>query len=179
MLSLVSALSTTVSCPILQFVPVSALSVLDPPAKMEQLVHIYDDNNNTCLSLASTDMYIFSTLSQKWNLQPQHACMLSGLVIKKFVPEHQKASFTVSITGHGLVCADTHFAVAVRHTKWPSCEHAGLYRRCKMNRAVNSATEGLITCVAECLCNGDDCKHATIHIPAKHEDWRICEITVG
>ena len=157
----------------------SAPPVLDPPAKMQRSARLNDGNNDTCLSLASIDMYTFSTLSKKWNPQPQYVCLLSGLVIKKFVPDKLKASFTVSITGHGLVCADTHFAVAVRQAKWPSCEHAGLYRRCKMSRAVDSVTGGLITCVADCLCHGDDCKHATIHIPEKHEDWRICEIAIG
>lgn len=166
------------SCPILSFVPVSTQPILDPPAKAEVYVHLNDTNNDTFMSLASTDMYMFSTLSKKWYPQPQHACLLSGLVIKKCVPDKLKATFTVSITGHGLVCANTHFAVAVRQAKWPSCEHAGLYRRCKMNRAVDSVTDGLITCVAECFCGGEDCKHATIHIPAKHVDWRICEITV-
>ena len=76
---------------------------------------------------------------------------------------------------HGLVCNISHFEVMVRLTKGPLCPLAGEYIPCTLSGVDHG---GLTTCVAKCLCDGKDCKHATIHIPEMHEDWEICEITV-
>ena len=134
-----------------------------------------DANTDTCLSLASTDMYTFSTLSKRWNLSSRDMCWFEGLVIQTQIPDQLKASFTVRITGHGLVCANSHFAVMIRRIQSPPCPTAGKYYECNMSGVDQ---RGLTTCVAKCLCDGKDCKHATIHIPERHEDWEICEISV-
>ena len=162
----------------LSLVAVSALPVLAPPANMEHSVHLHDDNNDTCLSLESTDMYTFSALSMQWIPESLDSCWMPGLAIKLCVPAKLNASFTVSITGHGLVCADNHFEVMGQRTKEPACGVAGEYLGCKLSEAVGSGTGGLMTCLAECLCEKDGCKQATIQIPNKHDDWKICEINV-
>ena len=156
----------------------SALPALDPPAKMEHYVHLHDDDNDTCLSLESTDMYTFSALSRQWVPESLDSCWMPGLAIKLCVPAKLNASFTVSITGHGLVCADTHFEVMGQRTKERACRVAGEYNGCKLSEAVGSGTGGLVTCLAKCLCEKDGCKQATIQIPNKHDDWKICEINV-
>ena len=142
---------------------------------MEVVRRLYDDNTDTCQSLASTDMYTFSALSGGWSPQPQDICWIDGLVIQTHVPDRLKTSFTVRVAGHGLVCDNFHLAVMVRLTKSPLCPVAGEYIHCALSGVDHG---GLTTCVAKCLCNKKDCRHATIHIPEMHKDWEICEITV-
>ncbi|KAK2162780.1 hypothetical protein NP493_1489g00022 [Ridgeia piscesae] len=149
--------------------------VLDPPVPTEVMRRLIDANTDTCLSLASTDMYTFSAVSKRWNLPPRDTCWFEGLVIQTYVPRKLTASFTVRIIGHGLVCANSHFSVMVRSMKSPPCPTAGKYFECALSGFDHG---GLTTCVAKCLCDGKDCKHATIHIPEMHEDWDICEITI-
>ena len=155
------------------FVP--AHPVLDPPVKIELMRRLNDANTDTCLSLSSTDMYTFSALSKRWNLPFRDMCWFEGLAIQVHVPDQLKASFSVRITGHGLVCANSHFSVLVRRKTSPPCPTAGEYNECSLSGVDHG---GLSTCVAKCLREGKDCKHATIHIPEMHEDWKICEITV-
>ena len=157
----------------MSFVP--AHPFLDPPVTMEVMRRLNDANTDTCLSLASTDMYTYSTLSKRWSLPSRNMCWFDGLRIQAQVPDKLKASFTVRITGHGLICDNVHCAVMVRLTKSPPCPIAGAYYPCTLSGVDQG---GLTTCVAKCLCDGKDCKHATILIPEKYEDWKICEITV-
>ena len=154
---------------------VPAHPFLNPPVKMELMRRLNDANTDTCLALASTDMYTFSALSKRWNLPFTDMCWFEGLVIQVQVPDQLKASFTVRITGHGLVCANSHFAVMVRRVKSSPCPTAGRYYECTLSGVDNG---GLTSCLAKCLCDGKDCTHATIHIPEMHEDWEICEISV-
>ena len=142
---------------------------------MEVMRRLDDTNTDTCLSLASTDMYTFSALSGGWSPQPQDSCWFDGLVIQTQVPDQLKASFTVRITGHGLVCDISHIELVVQLTKSPLCSAAGEYTTCTLSGVDHG---GLTTCMAKCLCDGKDCKLATIHIQEMHEDWKICEITV-
>ncbi|KAK2160838.1 hypothetical protein NP493_1623g00036 [Ridgeia piscesae] len=151
------------------------LPILNPPVTTEVMRRLIDANTDTCLSLASTDMYTFSALSNRWNLPFIDMCWFEGLVIQAHVPYHLKASFTVRITGHGLVCDNSYITVMVRRKKSPPCPTAGEYYECKLSRVDHG---GLTTCVAKCLCEGKDCKRATIQIPEMHEDWDICEISV-
>ena len=152
------------------------MSVLDPPVKPEVSARLTDSNNETCLALADTDIYTFDESSGRWFPEPQHKCWLTGLVIKRCVPDTIKTSLTVTITGHHFTCSTSHFKVAMRQRKWPACDLAGLYRTCTWSAAIESG--GLTTCVAACRCDGDDCKHVTIHIPESYEDWQICEINI-
>ncbi|KAI0227373.1 hypothetical protein LSAT2_022171, partial [Lamellibrachia satsuma] len=151
--------------------------VLDPPVKMDMSTRLNDADNETCLALSDIDLYTFDAREERWFPRPQNKCFLPGLVIKRCVPVGMKTSFTVTITGYHLACSTAHFKVAVRQTKWSSCHLAGLYRNCRWSGAVE--TGGLTTCVAACRCDGDDCKHLTIHIPKLYEDWQICEINVN
>ena len=151
--------------------------VLDPPVKTGMSARLNDADNQTCLALTDTEFYTFDAREERWFPRPQNKCVLSGLVIKRCVPAVVKTSFTVTIIGHHLACSTAHFKVAVRQTKWSSCHLAGLYRNCRWSGAVDAG--GLTTCVAACRCDGDDCKHLTIHIPKLYEDWQICEINVN
>ena len=151
--------------------------VLDPPMKTDLSIRLNDADNETCLALSGMDFYTFDARKERWFPRPQNKCFLSGLIINRCVPAKMKTSFTVTITGHHLECSTAHFKVAVRQTKWSSCHLAGLYRICKWSGAVDAG--GLTTCVAACRCDGDDCKHLTIHIPKLYEDWQICEINVN
>ena len=151
--------------------------VIDPPVKTEMSTRLNDADNETCLALSDIDLYTFDARDGRWFPRPQNKCFLSGLVIKRCVPVGMNKSFTFTITGHHLACSTAHFKVAVRQTKWSSCHLAGLYRNCRWSDAVE--TEGLTTCVAACRCDGDDCKHLTIHIPKLYEDWQICEININ
>ena len=150
--------------------------VLDPPVKKEMSVRLTDANNEICLALRDTDHYTFDASTSRWVPHPQHKCWMSGLVIKMCVPDKLKTSFTVTITGHRLACSSSYFKVAMRQTKSPKCEFAGKYNICKWSGVVESG--GLTMCVAECLCEGDDCHHVTIHIPKLYAEWEICEIVV-
>ena len=147
--------------------------VLDPPVEKEVSVRLTDANNETCMALRDTDYYTFDATACQWLPQAQHECWMPGLVIKKCVPDKLK-SFTVTITGHHLECSYSHFTVRMRYTKSSECEFTGKY--CKWSGAVESG--GLTTCVAVCLCEGDDCGHVTIHIPKLYAEWEICEIVV-
>ena len=155
--------------------PFPALPSLVPPVNMAVMRRLNDANTDTCLSLASTDMYKFSALSSGWIPDPQEVCWFQGLVIQTHVPDHLVASFTVRITGHGLVCDISHIEVMVQLTKSPLCPVAGEYTTCTLGGVDQG---GLTTCVAKCLCDGKDCRNATINIPEVHEDGEICEITV-
>ena len=151
--------------------------VLDPPMKTDMSIRLNDADNETCMALSDMDFYKFDARKERWFPRPENKCFLSGLVIKKCMPANMKTSFTVTITGHHLKCSTAHFKVAVRQTKRSSCHLAGLYRICKWSGAVEAG--GLTTCVAACRCDGDDCKHLTIHIPKLYEGWQICEINVN
>ena len=143
---------------------------LDPPVNMDVMRRLNDANIDTCLSLASTDMYKFSALSSSWIPEPQDICWFEGLVIQTHVPDQLNASFTIRITGHDLVCDNSHFTVMVRLAKSPLCPAAGEYTPCTLSGVDDG---GLTTCVAKCLCDGKDCKHAIIHIPEMHETCRV------
>ena len=163
---------------LLLFVLVSSQPVLDPPVTMEKAIHLNDDNNDTCLVLAQTDMYTWSAGAHRLSPQPQGKNIHSGLVINRCVPEAIKASFTVTITGRHLVCSISAFDVSIRQTKWSYSETSGLYRKCEFSGSTGSRSNGLTTCVAKCICDGDDCKHVIIEIPKAHELWEICEIDI-
>ena len=154
---------------------VPAHPFLDPPVTMEVMRRLNDANTDTCLSLASTEMHTFSAVSKRWSLPSRDMCWFDGLAIQAQVPDQMKASFTVRITGHRLVCANSHITVIVRRIKSPPCPTAGLYYECTLSVFEHG---GLTSCLAKCLCDGKDCRHATIHIPEMHEDWEICEISV-
>ena len=146
---------------------------------MEKAVQLNDDNNDTCLVLAQTDMYTWSAGARRWSPQPQGKCVHRGLVINRCVPEAIKTSFTVTITGRHLVCSIPDVIVSIRQTKWSYCETSGLYRKCELSGSIGSGSDGLTTCVAKCVCDGDDCKHVTIQIPKALELWEICEIDIN
>ena len=143
---------------------------------METSVRLHDADNETCVALADVHHYTLDPTSGLRSPQPQYNCFLPGLTIRKSVPDGVNTSFTVTITGHHLVCSTSHFAVAMRQKKRSACELAGDYRRCVWRDAVGSAT--LTTCVAECRCVGDDCSHVTIRIPKVYRTWQICEISI-
>ena len=146
---------------------------------MEKAVQLNDDSNDTCLVLAQTDMYTWSAGARRWSPQPQGKCVHRGLVINRCVPEAIKTSFTVTITGRHLVCSIPDVIVSIRQTKWSYCETSGLYRKCELSGSIGSGSDGLTTCVAKCVCDGDDCKHVTIQIPKALELWAICEIDIN
>ena len=80
--------------------------------------------------------------------------------------------------GHHLTCSTSHFKVQMQQQSKPSaCHLAGKYRTCKWSGAADE-TGALTTCVAECQCQGDDCKQLVVHIPKLYEDWKICEINI-
>ena len=149
---------------------------LDPPVETEMSVCLNDADNETCLALTDANRYTFDV--SDWFPRPENKCWFPGLVINKCVPDSIKTSFTVTITGHHLVCSTSHFRVTMRPTKWSGCLLTGLYRTCQW-RAVTVGSGGLTTCVAECRCEGDDCKRMTVHIPKLYEDWKICEININ
>ena len=143
---------------------------------MQERFLLKDNNNDTCISLSQTDMFTFSPGDRRWTPQPRATCWLTGLTISERVPQSIKTSFSVSITGRGLVCSKSHMKVMIRHTTWPSCHLAGLYKVCEISEA--GQTSGLITCTANCKCVGSDCEYLIINIRNKHDDWKLCEIHV-
>ena len=145
---------------------------------MDKAVQLNDDNNDTCLVLAQTDMYTWSAGAHRLSPQPQCNSIHTGLIINKCVPEAIKASFTVTITGRHLVCSTSALEVSIRQTKWSYSETSGLYRKCEFSGSTESKSGGLTTCVTECICDGDDCNHVTIEIPKALEHWEICEIDI-
>ena len=152
--------------------------VVEVVVEPEMSVRLKDSDNRTCVALADTDRYTFLANSGVWFPHPKNACWLSGLVIKRCVPDAIKTSFTLTITGHHLTCSTSHFKVQMQQQSKPSaCHLAGKYRTCKWSGAADE-TGALTTCVAECQCQGDDCKQLVVHIPKLYEDWKICEINI-
>ena len=154
----------------------SSQSLLDPPVTMDEAVQLNDDNNDTCLVLAQTDMYTWSAGAQRWFPERRGRCFHRGLSITRCVPEATKTSFTVTITGRHLVCSNSNVNVLIGKTNWSQCETSGVYRKCTLSGNTESGSDGLTTCVAKCVCDGEDWKHVTIHIPNSQELWEICEI---
>ena len=149
-----------------------------PAVKKELLMRFNDADNATCLDLAHTDHYTFETSSSCWFPEPQHDCWIPGLVIKACLPNKGKTPVTIRITGHRLVCSESHFRVIVKQHALPDCVVAGKYDLCKLSVQAESNPEGLTTCAATCVCEGVDGRHVTIHIPKMYEDWKICELPV-
>ena len=58
------------------------------------------------------------------------------------------------------------------------CVVAGKYDLCKRSVQAEYDPEGLTTCAATCVCEGNDCRNVTIQIPKIYEDWKICELHV-
>ena len=141
-------------------------------------MRLNDADNATCLDLAHTDHYKFETSSSGWFPEPQHDCWIPGLVIKACLPNKGKTPVTIKITGHRLVCSESHFRVLVKQHALPNCVVAGKYDLCKLSEQADSDPEGLTTCAATCVCESNDCRHVTIQIPKKYEDWKICEISI-
>ena len=135
-----------------------------------------DADSATCLDLTHIDHCTFETSSSGWFQEPQHDCGIAGLVIVVSLPNKAKTPVTDKITGHRLVCSESHFRVIVGQHTLPDCVVAGKYDLCKPGGPTES--EGLITYAATCVCEGDDCRHVTIQIPKTHEDWKICELPV-
>ncbi|KAI0235561.1 hypothetical protein LSAT2_013908, partial [Lamellibrachia satsuma] len=149
-----------------------------PAVKKELLMRLNDADNATCLDLAHTDHYTFETSSSGWFPEPQHDCWIPGLVIKACLPNKGKTPVTIKITGHRLVCSASHFRVLVKQHALPDCVVAGKYDLCELSGPTEPDPEGLTTCAATCVCEGNDCRHVTIQIPKKYEDWEICEISI-
>ena len=149
---------------------------LDPPMSLVKSAPLVDTNSDTCVTLDSSAMYVYSV--GRWNPQPQGKCWFPGLSIKIRVPEVMKASFTVTITGRRLVCSTSHVEVSLGITKWSECELSGMYRRCTLSEPTTTGKEALNTCSAKCACNGDDCEYVTINIPELLESWELCEIGI-
>ena len=153
-------------------------SLLDPPVTMEKSIHLNDDNNDTCLVLAQTDMYTWSAGAQRWFPERRGKCFHRGLSISRCVPEAIQASFTVTITGRHLVCSNFNVNVLIGKTNWSQCETSGVYRKCTLSGNTESGSNSLTTCVAKCICNGKDCKHVSIRISTLQKRWQICEIHI-
>ena len=151
--------------------------MLDPPVKADMSAVLTDGNKETCLALGNADFYAFDAGTSRWSSEPQEKCWRPGLTIRTSVTACHKTPFKVTVTGQHLTCSTSHLEVAMRQTKWSSkCGFAGEFHRCKWNDVIESGS--LITCVATCHCDGNDCRHVTINIPKKHEDWKICEIEI-
>ena len=149
---------------------------LDPPMSLVKSARLVDTNTETCITLDSSAMYVYSV--GRWNPQPQGKCWFPGLSIKRRVPEAIKASFTVTITGRRLVCSTSHVDVALGITNSSGCELSGMYRSCKLSGPATTGKEVLNTCSAKCVCDGDDCEHVTINIQKLLESWELCEIRI-
>ena len=133
-----------------------------------------DWNNETCLRLGETAHYTVDVSSGRWFPETRNKCHLPGLLITKCVPDDLRTPFNVRIIGHHLVCSTSYFNVAVRQTKWSTCHLAGVNINCNWNDVIVSG--GLTTCVATCVCEGDDCRHVIVYIPKKYDEWKMCEI---
>ena len=149
---------------------------VDPPMSIEKSAQLVDANDETCVTLDNSAMYVYSV--GLWNPQPQGKCWNPGLTIKRPVPEAIKASFTVTVTGRRLVCSRPHIEVALGITNWSKCKLAGIYRICTLSGPTTTGRDALITCSAKCACNGADCEHVTINIPTLLESWELCEIGI-
>ena len=150
--------------------------VFDPPAPYDVRALLNDANNDTCISLSETDMYAFSPIDRFWTPQPSASCFLKGLVITKRVPDAIKTAFSVEIIGRRLTCSNLRLKVMFERIENPSCEMSGHYRACTTNEATQSGD--LTSCSAKCMCEGEECKQLTIHIPSKQDDWELCEIDI-
>jgi len=152
----------------------------DPPMLWHLLKRLIDTDSNTCLDLAHANYYTFVASDSHWVPKPQDNCWLEGLVFKVDVPNEIKTAFSVEITGHQLVCAESRFSVNVNRQKrnTAGCAIAGEYDLCKFSGPAVSGENDLVTCAASCLCDGNDCSHVTIEIPGKYDGWKICEITL-
>ena len=153
--------------------------MLDPPVPAIKAVYLFDGDTATCIALAQMDMYTYSASVRRWAPQPRGKCVHPGLTIRRRVPDAMKTSFTTTITGRHLVCSKSHLKVSTRQTVGSHCETAGLYRMCRLSETTAHGNGGLSSCIAKCSCDGDDCKHVTIHIPNMQETWEICEIGIG
>ena len=149
---------------------------VDPPMTLAKSAQLVDANDDTCVTLNNSPMYVYSV--GRWKPQPQAKCWFSDLSIKRRVPEAIKASFTVTITGRRLVCSTSHVDVALEITKSSGCELSGIYRKCTLSGPTTTGKEVLTTCSAECACNGDDCKYVIINIAKLVESWELCEIGI-
>ena len=145
---------------------------------MEKAIQLNDGSNDTCLVLAQTDMYTWSVGAQRWFPQRRGKCFHRGLIITRCVPEAIQASFTVTITGRHLVCSNSNMYVLIGKTNWSQCVTSGVYRKCTLSGNAESGRNSLTTCIATCICDGEDCKHLTIYIPNSPELWEICEIDI-
>ena len=165
-----------VDCSVNTHVSVTAiLHTYDPPLTTEALTRM-NTSTSACLVLAYMRFYTFDASTGRWLPPPQNSCWFPGLVITTPVPDQAKTSFTVAITGNGLICSTSHFTVAMRRRKWPSsCDIVGEYTTCTWAGA-NEGDDGRTTCTAKCSCDGDDCSHVTFHIPQAHEGWEICRM---
>ena len=155
----------------------SALPKLDPPVKNEVAVRLVDNNNKTCMTLSTANMYTFSKHHGHFVPIPKDSCFHRGLVIKRCVPTSIKRSFSVAITGR-LDCSSSLLEVVMKETK-SSHECRGVYHVCNLSDATKSG-DRLTTCVAECRCVGDDCSSIAINIEQYNDEWKwkICEITL-
>ena len=127
------------------FVLVPSLPVLDPPVTMEKAVQLNDDNNDTCLVLAQSDMYTWSAGAHRWFPERRGKCFHRGLSISRCVPEAIQASFTVTITGRHLVCSNSNINVLIGKTNWSQCETTGVYRKCTLSWNTESGSNGTYT----------------------------------
>ena len=147
---------------------------MDPPTPMSDRVVLNDDDNDTCISLADTDMYTFSRDAHRWIPQPLADCWEPGLSIIQRVPDGIKTTFSVAITGHRIACSHSRLTVMIKQADYLSCDLAGHYLVCEMSEAVES--DELTTCTAKCSCDRGDCRYMEINILDRHDDWELCEI---
>ena len=137
---------------------------------------LVDSNNDVCLTLDDVDMYTFSQATGQWLPPPKNPCWRQGLVIKHRIPHTIRESFTVTMTGRRLVCADAHIKVMTRMADSSECGLvSGNYQICKQNGFIEG---GVTTCYAACHFKVNKPKYIIVEIPKKHEGWEICEISV-
>ena len=138
---------------------------------------LFDWDDTTCLILQDTPMYSFSSSMNQWLPQPQHACWKSGLVIMHRVPITVKASFSVRITGHSLLCTKSHFTVTTRSTELSDCGRVS-GSICRLSDVTESEGRSLRTCVAACPYKVNQTKYVFIEIPNMYKDAKLCEISI-
>ena len=137
-------------------------------------MRLNDGDPATCLDLAHVDHYTWLKDISLWEPEPQDDCWLKGLVIKSPVPGEIRKSFKVSISGHRLVCAKSHFQVIIRPGWSNKCMLAGQYNRCELSGPVDGV--GFVTCAASCTCEGSECKFVFTQMLHQYNDWKLCEI---
>ena len=148
----------------------------DPPVKKELLMRLNDGDTATCLDLAHVDHYTWLKDISLWEPEPQDDCWLKGLLIRMPLPGQTKTSFNVSISGHRLVCANSHFQVIMRPDASRDCLLAGQYNRCELSGPVDGV--GFVNCSASCTCAGGDCKYVLTQMLRRYDDWKLCEIKI-